>query len=408
MKNNNKYLQAERKLKMNLKFFNENNNEEEKIFSRLQEIQIEMRKSETTSQQVTELEKEIENLTAELEDIEKRKKADSIINDIMETRKIEKPDLKDKQELKPKTEERRGKELMEGRAIMVSSSPMLLENHKSNTINPTFNQVSTLLDRVSRKPLQGGESFDQSYIKGYGSAGYSKEGEDYNETEPKFGYATIVKTKITAYSEETEEVTKLPVANYSAEIQKNIGISIRKKITKEILIGNGGVNELVGIFNENAKAIEKDNDISISEITDTTLDEIIYSFGGDEDVEDEAVLILNKSDLKAFSKLRTKDGKKVYEIKKKGNTGTIDGLSFIINSACKAISDTKTKDGDYSMAYGPLSNYTLAVFSDLEIKKSDDFKFRQGQIAHRGSIFLGGNVTAYNGFLRVKKCNKTK
>ena len=55
------------------------------------------------------------------------------------------------------------------------------------------------------------------------------------------------------------------------------------------------------------------------------------------------------------------------------------------------------------MAYGPLSNYELPVFSDIDIQRSTHYKFKQGQIAHRGDVFAGGNVAAYNGFLRVKK-----
>ena len=55
------------------------------------------------------------------------------------------------------------------------------------------------------------------------------------------------------------------------------------------------------------------------------------------------------------------------------------------------------------MAYGSLSNYEIGLFSELEIKESEDYKFKEGQIAHRGSVFAGGNVVAYNGFVRVKK-----
>ena len=55
------------------------------------------------------------------------------------------------------------------------------------------------------------------------------------------------------------------------------------------------------------------------------------------------------------------------------------------------------------MAYGPLSNYTMAIFSEMEVKRSTDYKFKEGMIAHRGVVFSGGNVTAKNGFLRVKK-----
>jgi hypothetical protein len=55
------------------------------------------------------------------------------------------------------------------------------------------------------------------------------------------------------------------------------------------------------------------------------------------------------------------------------------------------------------MAYGPLSNYRLVVFSNMDVRRSDDYKFKQGMIAHRSSVFVGGNVVSKNGFLRVKK-----
>ncbi len=134
-------------------------------------------------------------------------------------------------------------------------------------------------------------------------------------------------------------------------------------------------------------------------IDDGTLDEIIYSYGGDEDVEDIAVLILNKKDLKRFAKLRDKQGRKVYTIKNHGNTGTIDEVPYIINSACGEVGGTA---GTYAMAYGPLSNYEVAIFSDIDAKKSEHYKFKQGQVAYRADVFMGGNVVAKNGFIRVK------
>lgn len=32
-----------------------------------------------------------------------------------------------------------------------------------------------------------------------------------------------------------------------------------------------------------------------------------------------------------------------------------------------------------------------------------EYKFKQGQIAHRAEMYVGGNVAAYNGFVRIKK-----
>lgn len=299
--------------------------------------------------------------------------------------------------------EKRGQALMENRAVTVGSGTVVLPKHTASDIRPTFNEVSTLIDRVSTKTLKGGESYQQPYLESYGEGDYTTEGNDYASAETKFGYADITKAKITAYSEDTEELQKLPAADYDGEVMKGITVAARKKITREILIGTGATNRLIGIFSTAAKAIDAATDLEISKIDASTLDDIIYSYGGDEDVEDAAVLILNKKDLKAFAKLRTDDGKKVYNVVSNGNSGTIDGVPFIINSACKAVSDAATTAGQFNMAYGPLSNYQLTIFSDMDVQRSTDFKFKQGMIAHRGSVFAGGNVISKNGFLRVKK-----
>ncbi|AVR33486.1 phage major capsid protein [Bacillus cereus] len=380
----------------------------------LQEILT--RKSEIRSMLQSDKEVDLTALETELRDLEETQKqietrqrllkeAEEINNNQMpEVRTVETFNNEpQKQDVELETSEKRGQALMENRAVTVGSGNVVLPKHSATDIRPTFNEVSTLIDRVSSKTLKGGESYQQPYIKSYGEGDYTTEGSDYNTSETTFGYADITKAKVTAYSEDTEELQKLPAADYDAEVMKGITVATRKKLTREILIGTGATNRLAGIFSVAAKAIDSATDLEISAIDASTLDEIIYSYGGDEDVEDAAVLILNKLDLKAFAKLRTSDGKKVYNVVSQGNSGTIDGVPFIINSACKAVSDAKTTAGQYSMAYGPLSNYQLTIFSDMDVQRSTDFKFKQGMIAHRGSVFAGGNVISKNGFLRVKK-----
>lgn len=308
-----------------------------------------------------------------------------------------------------------GKTLMAGGKVSrvfdvkntLTSSQTVLTQHTASDVKPTFNEVSSLVDRVKAIPLPGGESYKRGFVKGYGIGGYTAEGADYTNAEPVFGYAEMAKTKITAYCEEPEEIAKLAPAAYDSVIEGSTEIAIRKYLSKQILVGEGGAGKLYGIFYNPSSSdddiIDRSTDVSISEIDETTLDTIIYAFGGDEDVEDVAVLILNKADLKAFATLRTTDGKKVYTVVNHGNTGTIDGVPYIINSACKAVSAAATTAGAYCMAYGPLSNYEMPVFSDIDIQRSNEYKFKQGQIAHRGDIFVGGNVAAHNGFLRVKK-----
>ena len=324
---------------------------------------------------------------------------------------------------KAKAKDTRGKAIKDGKNVKFSakavtknvkaltSEGVAMPTHTAADVNEAFNDVSSLVDRVKNVQLDGGETYQRGFVKSYGDgAGATAEGADYNPSEPTFGYVTIKKEKITAYTEEPEEMVKLPNADYDSVVEGSVTKAIRRYLSRQILIGDGSTSKFKGIFHNPAEAkeqvIDPATDITtITVIDDGTLDEIIYSYGGDEEVEDVAVLILNKKDLKAFAKLRDKQGRKVYTIVNHGNTGTIDGVPYIINSACKAISDTVTAAGDYSMAYVPLQNYEMAIFSDIDARKSTEYKFKQGQIAYRADIFAGGAVAAYNGFVRVKKAN---
>lgn len=294
----------------------------------------------------------------------------------------------------------------------LTTSQTALPVHTAEDVAPTFNNVSSLVDRVHVVNLPGGETYQRGFVKDYGSGAAAKaENTDYATSEPTFGYVTIKKEKVTAYCEEPEEMVKLPSADYDAVVEDSVVRAIRRYMARNIIAGDGSTSKFCGIFYNPAQAadrvIDPATDISIAEIDDGTLDEIIYSFGGDEDVEDMACLILNKADLKAFAKLRDKQGRKIYTIVNNGNTGTIDGVPYIINSAVSALGDADTATGTYVMAYGPLSNYELAVFSDIDARKSTEYKFKAGQIAYRADIYAGGSVAAWNGFLRVKKAAKS-
>ena len=152
-------------------------------------------------------------------------------------------------------------------------------------------------------------------------------------------------------------MVKLPNADYDSVVEGSVTRAIRKYMNRQIMIGDGTSGKFKGIFHNPTKPADKvidpETDISMTAITDETLDDIIYGYGGDEEVEDVAVLILNKKDLKAFAKLKDKQGRKFYTIVNHGNTGTIDGVPYVINSACKAVTDAQTSQDEYCMAYGP-------------------------------------------------------
>lgn len=293
-------------------------------------------------------------------------------------------------------------------------SSIIVPKYSSTQIQQDFPVVSSLIDSVAHLSLNGGEAFLQPYVTGIDLANYTGETENAAEAETAFSSAQINRCKITAYCELSEELSKLPAANYADVVFQNIKTSIQGFLTKEILFGegvsNGGFNNrLVGIFSDKATAIASDTDFSISQITDITLDEILIRYGGDESVEaTPCCLILHKLDLLAFAKVRTSTREKFYDIKfSTGNTGTIAGIPFILSSALKPLSITAdeggAQSGDYVMCYGNPKSYLLTEFSPLEVTRSDDFKFRSGVSCFRGSVFCGGNVVKKNAFLRIRR-----
>lgn len=310
--------------------------------------------------------------------------------------------------------EKRGKAIKEARTVTVATTGIIIPHRDSNTIGEPFNTISSLVDNVGTITFDGGESYRQPFAIDTPAGDYTKEGEEYKTAESTFGQVSINKSKLTAIADYSEELEKLPAAPYAEYIQNGVRDSLRRKLTQEILIGDGSAGHLVGIFSDAVTKADADSDVPVIDakkdleldgIDDTTLDTIVFNYGGDENVEGSQVLILNKMDLLAFAKVRTANKQRFYDIVSNGNYGTINGVPYIINSACKAVTNG-AKAGEFCMAYGNLKNYTLATFSPVDIKKSYDTKFREGMVSVRGSVFVGGNVTRQNGFVRIKKAGK--
>jgi len=299
-------------------------------------------------------------------------------------------------------------ETVEERAVTLASGTLINPKQYANNMNESGNEVSGIIDIVNSIPLQGGESYSQGFVVGYGEGDYTTETGDYTNADPVVDYVEIGKAKITAYCEMTDEAAKLPNVMYQAMVSKNIRESIRKKIAKQIIAGPGGANALTGIFSAPVNVIPLASDIEVSEIDADTLDLIAMQYGGDEEVAGDCVLILNKLDLAAFAAIRDANGKKLYTIKKAGNTGTISSegtfeIPYYINSICPALSAAATVAGTYCMAYGKPASYEMPVFSPLMVEESRDFKFKSGHICYRGAVWCGGNVAMYKGFARIKK-----
>lgn len=322
--------------------------------------------------------------------------------------KHEVPQLRDKNFGAPDKEKherlaKMGDDLKNRRAVTVSSGTLLVPTHDKDTIEPTFRQYSTLVDSVNQVNLMGGESYRAPYEIGVDEATAGTEGAAAaGGQETKFGYAEINKTKIVAYAELSEETKKLPSADYASRVIEGVKTAVKKRISKQIMLGDGTANNFTGIFStaENNKCVLAADDVTVSAIDENTLVNLVGAVGGDEEIEGAICLILSKKDILAFAKLRDlATGAKIHDVDFRAQT--IDGIPYFINSACKSVADAS--QGDYCMACGILKSYEEAIFSDIEVQESTDAKFREGMICYRAVVFAGGNTTKYRGFVRAKK-----
>lgn len=295
------------------------------------------------------------------------------------------------------------------RAVTVASGNLVAPTVTSPVLGEGFNEVSSLVDLVNAPVFPGAESYKKGFVVGYGEGDYTGETEEAKVAEPVFGYVSTGKYRITAYAEVSSAAANLDNPNYQNEVLKAMQIALRKKLARQILIGRGPTyEELTGIFHAPANVVPANYDLELATIDNNTLDQLVFGYGGDEGVEGGTWLILNKKDLAAFAQIRSTGGEKLYRITidPNGNTGTISSdesfaVRFVINSACPSLADAQP--GQYCMAYGKPLGYEMPLFSPLVVEKSTDYKFRQGMVAFRGEVFVGGTPAAFKVFRRVKK-----
>lgn len=307
--------------------------------------------------------------------------------------------------------EKRAKALKAGEKITletraVTTAAAALGVVAGSDINPAFEQVGTLDKLVNETHLEGtgAESYKKPFEKNIGEGEIVAEGKGpTGNAEPSFDYADIKKTKIVAYAEVSEETEKLPAANYLAAVDTAVVNAWRKKLVGQIVNGSGN-DELVGIVNAPTTIIEASQRATIATIDENTLDEVVFGYGGDENVEGDAFLILNKLTLKEFAKVKGSDKKRAYDIVVKGNTGTINGIPFVCTARVAAFG--KVTEGNPYLLYGKLKGYELTYFTDLEVAKSTDYKFKEGMIALKVTGIVGGSPAMYNGFMSVQKAAK--
>ena len=302
----------------------------------------------------------------------------------------------------------------ETRSVLISSGALATPTKVGGITDP-FSSVSSIVDMVRVEDMTGCGAYKEAYMKAWQEADAGTEGSAANNSDPTFAFVNMKPEIINVITYVSKEIRKQTPLQYLAKVQEGAAIALKKKLAGWI-VGGTGTNSIYGIYN----AIDTNNDSMIqafnksSAIDDKTLREIVFAYGGDDNLFGGVgvVLILNKKDLIAFGDVRSATTlQPVYEITPDGtnpNTGTIkDGgliVKYVINADCAAFVDAEaTENGTPTMIVGDPENYKVGLFGDYEILVSEDYKFAEGMLAVRGEVSVAGNVIKGKGFVVVKK-----
>ena len=282
-------------------------------------------------------------------------------------------------------EEKRGEALKEGRSVVISAGTIPLSAPTGRDIPGGYPEGSNLSDMAKPVNLSSGNgnSYKAPYIKTAPKGEYTDEGAAADATEPEFGFRAISGSKITAYGQMSREARKLPAATYAEAVEAEMQKALRRKISKEMIAGEGPVKGIYGsdvVKEIKIKALDKD-----------TVDNIIFELSRPEGCEGSAILILSLEDIKALATLRNSTtGEKEYSVSFDGVRGKINGIDFVVSPHVGSFADAA--DTDKTMIYGWLKGYQVVYFTDAETRRSDGEGFKTGIDAFLADVVAGGDV----------------
>ena len=271
----------------------------------------------------------------------------------------------------------------EARSVLISSGQIATPT-AVHGINDALGAISTIVDAVSVVNAEGMGTDLVAYEKAGAVADVTNEGDEYNASDPEFGFVEITPQTVTVLSYISKQVRKQSPLTYQNKVQTSALAALKKKAARIVI---------AGIINSDLI-----DEMEIEAIDETTLRKIAFNYGGENAVLGNAELYLCKEDLVKFGDVRGENEKAaVYEITPdsgSGNTGTIKDGGLTVRYRLVSVSEGV-------MTYGQPLGYQLDMFSDYEINVSDDFKINKGLLTIVGDVQLGGAVTVDKGFTKI-------
>lgn len=261
----------------------------------------------------------------------------------------------------------------------------------------TATQVSSLIDQVRVETFDGLNAWEEAYVKTMATAYSGKPetvaGSARTESSPSFRISKMLAHEVNTTSYTDRNIQRLSPARYAAKIQELALKSMRAKINHMIVNGDAlAQHEFFGFLN--AKNTVAENifvtSSDVTTIDKDTLKNMVFGFGGSEEVSAQARMVLSKNSLNAFAGIPVSatDNRDLYDISQDGNTGFIKkGALTVPYTICSAV-------GDSAISYVDLMSYMLCLFGPYTIRVDESVKSIERMIAILGDGLVGGNMIA--------------
>ena len=342
----------------------------------------------------------------------------------------------DPAEEKDKAEER-GNELMKGHEVTFSplevAKALFVPKHTEKSVTlatGTLAQptgagtdirdalgygVGAIIDQVYVQDLNGMSAYLEPYVisepdakgaKVTTAAGTARAASD----DPKLGVAKIAPYELTTTSYVDRNISRLTPANYYAKIFAMAMKSMRRSTVGMIFNGDGqSTNDMFGVKTaKNMAGSPIYASLDVEKVGPDLLTELMFAYGGDEELGGNCRLYLNKKDLLALGKLRgTNEKQRLFDIVPDAanpNTGTIrEGgtiVPYSISSKLTALSTSqKGSSAIQTMVYGDPMNYELGLFGPYTVRVDESVKAVERMLTILGDAMVGGNLIVDKGFV---------
>ena len=297
------------------------------------------------------------------------------------------------------------------RAAVVSTSTGVIGPTGVAGITDPVAGVSSMIDLVKIVDATGMAQYKVAAMTADASTAAITEGSAPTESEPTFAAVTFTPANYGVVGYVSKEIRKQSPLNYEEKVTESSRRALRRRLNTLIAaaIPASSLNDtyaitLAAAATDGAGAFDAN-----------LLSNIILAYGGDEGVDGQACLFLNKKDLKAFAAVRgTNEYLPVYSVipdPGSPSTGVIkdnNGLScrYCLSKDVTALVDLSvTTTAKKTMFYGNPQCCEVPIWGGLEVEVNDGYKFAEGLLTVRGEVTADADVVAQGGFV-VVTCKK--